>query len=244
MDSHTIAILTDVHGNAPALQAALADIDQEGTVERIYSLGDMIAIGPDTNQVLDSLLAREDVTMIRGNHEDAVLAVVDGKDPGSPGTERLHHCWVAEQLDPTFVPALRALPLRLVPRYAEHDLLLVHYHLSPEDRYLPVDREPSLEKLEANYQAHDVNAVCFGHHHPVHYFRSDTRLYLNPGALGCNDRPEARYALLTITAGGIAADLRAVPYDNRAFLASYHTLKVPAGDFILQLFHGNQHLAE
>jgi hypothetical protein len=84
--------------------------------------------------------------------------------------------------------------------------------------------------------------VCFGHHHPVHLFRSASRLYLNPGALGCNDRPEARYALLTIDRERVDVQFRAVPYDNRAFLDSYQALNVPAGEFILQLFHGNQHL--
>lgn len=244
MNSHTIAILTDVHGNAPALGAVLTDIDKIGQVERIYSLGDMIAIGPDTNQVLAMLFARDDVTMIRGNHEDAVLAVLDGKDPGSPGTERIHHGWVADQLDPTFVPSLRSLPLSLTLDYANHRLLLVHYHLSPAGRYLPADREPSLDKLEEQYRGCRADAVCFGHHHPVHLYRSGARLYLNPGALGCHDRPKARYALLTIADEGIGVELRAVPYDNRAFLASYHALDVPAADFILQLFHGNQHLAQ
>jgi hypothetical protein len=37
--------------------------------------------------------------------------------------------------------------------------------------------------------------------------------------------------------------MRDIPYDNRAFLASYERLGVPAGEFILQLFHGNQQSA-
>jgi putative phosphoesterase len=238
-----VAILTDVHGNAAALRAALADIDRTADVERIYSLGDMIAIGPDTNEVLDMLFFRDDVSMILGNHEDAVLAAVAGDDPGSPGTERIHHFWVASQIVPQFVSALRSLPRRLQPEYEGQQLLLIHYHLTPDGRFAPVDREPTLEKLEHLYAGSTAAAVCFGHHHPVHLYRSTQRLYVNPGSLGCCHEPLARYAILICESTGVHAELRAVPYDNRDFLASYRRLDVPAGDFILALFHGNQHLS-
>lgn len=237
-----IAILVDVHGNAPALKAALADIDREGRVDHIYSLGDMIAIGPDTNEVLDILFARRDVAMLKGNHEDAVLAAVDGNDPGTPGTERIHHLWVASHIARAFVPALRALPRVLEPEVEGQHLLLLHYHMTADGRLLPVDREPSLNKLERMYAGCRAVAVCFGHHHPVHYFRSARRAYVNPGSLGCCHQPLARYAVLACSRSGVQVEMRAVPYDNRAFLASYERLEVPARELILDLFHGNQHV--
>lgn len=58
-----IAIITDVHGNAPALKAALSEIDNRRDIEHIYCLGDMVAIGPDTNEVLHMLFSRADVSM-------------------------------------------------------------------------------------------------------------------------------------------------------------------------------------
>lgn len=40
-----VAILTDIHGNFPALQAVLVDIDSRGDIEHTFCLGDMIGIG-------------------------------------------------------------------------------------------------------------------------------------------------------------------------------------------------------
>lgn len=80
--------------------------------------------------------------------------------------------------------------------------------------------------------------VCFGHHHIVHEFKGRNRLYLNPGSLGCYHKPLARYGIVEVTQEGIAYRLREVPYDNRAFLASYRTLGVPDGELILKVFHG------
>lgn len=74
-----VAIITDVHGNASALKAVLRDIDQREDIDRLYCLGDMVGIGPDTNEVLELLFSRNDVSMITGNHDEAVLAIINGE---------------------------------------------------------------------------------------------------------------------------------------------------------------------
>ncbi|MEI4769072.1 metallophosphoesterase family protein [Psychrobacillus sp. FJAT-51614] len=50
-----LAIITDIHGNEMALEAVLQEIDQHGDIEEIWCLGDMIAMGPETNEVLFTL---------------------------------------------------------------------------------------------------------------------------------------------------------------------------------------------
>ncbi|GIN58170.1 hypothetical protein J8TS2_24890 [Lederbergia ruris] len=75
------AVLTDIHGNYPALRAVLKEIDRRDDIEHIFCLGDMIAIGPDTNEVLETLFSRKDVSMITGNHDEAVLALVNRRRP-------------------------------------------------------------------------------------------------------------------------------------------------------------------
>lgn len=82
--------------------------------------------------------------------------------------------------------------------------------------------------------------ICFGHHHPLHYFIGHNTIYLNPGSLGCNDKPTAPYAIVTIKNNKIKVNIKEVPYDNSSFLKSYHKLRVPERDFILKVFHGNQ----
>ena len=54
--SRSAAFLSDVHGNLPALEAVLADIDARG-IDEIYFLGDVLGKGPSVHEVLDLLLS-------------------------------------------------------------------------------------------------------------------------------------------------------------------------------------------
>lgn len=236
-----VAIITDVHGNSPALKAVLEDIDSQSNVEHIYCLGDMVAIGPDTDEVLATLFGREDISMLTGNHEGAVLAIFQGQEPTSSGEERAHHEWIVQHANKMLLLKLLDLPRSLRVEHEGKRLLLVHYHLDSTDNFLPIDQDPSSEKLDTFYNGNQADMVCFGHHHPVHFFESTERTYLNPGALGCCDRPVARYAVLHIDSTGISVEMKGIPYDNRQFLLSYEELEVPARELILKAFHGNQH---
>ncbi|MGE5673863.1 MAG: metallophosphoesterase family protein [Mycobacterium leprae] len=235
------AVLTDIHGNAPALRAVLADMARRGDIDRVLCLGDAIAIGPDTNEVLDLLGALHNLTMVTGNHEWSVLQLLAGRTLPPGMIEPDHEEWITDRLDPQYVPFLAALPMSARVAVGGRTVLLQHYHLDPIKVFASVDRQPSLERLESLYADAGADVICFGHHHIVHLFRSEQRLYLNPGALGCAGRPVARYGVLTLDRSAMNVELREVPYDNRAFLASYAQLGVPMGDFILQAFHGNQH---
>lgn len=239
--SSKVAIVTDVHGNSPALEAVLKDIDGQSDVKHIYCLGDMVAIGPDTNEVLEMLFGREDVSMITGNHEDAILAIFQGREPIYPH-EREHHEWIVEHTEKSFFPKLLKLPRSLEVEYEGKRLRLVHYHLDFDGNFLSIDTDPSSEKLDAIYKDSTADIICFGHHHPVHFFKSPQRTYVNPGSLGCCDRPVARYAMLHMDLADIKVEMKQVTYDNRQFLLSYEELGVPDRELILKAFHGNQHM--
>lgn len=238
--SSKLAIITDVHGNSAALKAVLNKIDSESNIQHIYCLGDMVAIGHETNEVLEILFNRNDVSMITGNHEEAVLAILDGKEPASYGEEREHHYWIAAGLDKRYIPSLKELPKKLSVVHEGKKLLLTHYHMDVNDKLLPIDMEPSREKLDKLYEESSHDVVCFGHQHNVHHFESSHRIYLNPGSLGCHHKPFARYAVLNIKEG-VEVHLKETPYENKDFLSLYNHLEVPAKDFIFKIFHGNQH---
>jgi predicted phosphodiesterase len=85
-----------------------------------------------------------------------------------------------------------------------------------------------------------ADMICFGHHHPLHYYTGEHTVYLNPGSLGCNHKPLAPYAIITVINNVVDVSLKEAAYDKTAFLKSYHTLQVPEREFILKVFHGNQ----
>ena len=108
--------------------------------------------------------------------------------------------------------------------------------------FRPLSRTQRQKILEQLYKGTEYKMVCFGHHHIIHHFVSNKRTYFNPGALGCYDKPLARYGIITLMEKehAISEELVEIPYDNKEFLQSYHRLQVPEREFILKVFHGGQ----
>ena len=63
-----VAVITDIHGNLPALLAALARLDELG-IERIYCGGDLVGYGPHPNEVC-ALIAARGIPTIHGNYRE------------------------------------------------------------------------------------------------------------------------------------------------------------------------------
>jgi predicted phosphodiesterase len=61
------AIISDIHGNATALESVLKDIDS-CSVDSVLSLGDNIGYGPEPEKVIDILRKRK-IPSVTGNHE-------------------------------------------------------------------------------------------------------------------------------------------------------------------------------
>ncbi|HKZ85810.1 MAG TPA: metallophosphoesterase family protein [Anaerolineae bacterium] len=79
-----LAILSDIHGNSIALDAVLADLRSQGSVDAIWVLGDLAAIGPDPVGVLDRLSTLENAVYVRGNTDKYVTT---GERPGPTAEE-------------------------------------------------------------------------------------------------------------------------------------------------------------
>jgi diadenosine tetraphosphatase ApaH/serine/threonine PP2A family protein phosphatase len=72
------AIISDIHGNLEALQAVLADIDQQH-VQEIYCLGDVVGYGPNPRECID-LIMRCRVVLL-GNHDQGAMFDPEGFNP-------------------------------------------------------------------------------------------------------------------------------------------------------------------
>jgi predicted phosphodiesterase len=91
-----VAVISDIHGNLPALEAVLADIDAVGA-QRIWCLGDTVGYGPFVNECVE-LVAQRCEVVLAGNHD---LAVRGDVDPASFGGTALAGVEYAKQhLDP------------------------------------------------------------------------------------------------------------------------------------------------
>jgi putative phosphoesterase len=189
-----IAVLADIHGVLPALEAVLAE-PEVVAAERIVILGDAAA-GPHPCEVLDRLLAFGDrAAWIRGNADRELVEYRRGKpapDPGSIGA------WAARQLSDRHLDWLSVLPLSLSLPVA--GLGRVHFcHATPrrDDEMVLVDSGfdrwgDVFDGLDA-----DVETVLCGHTHMPFLRLVNGRLVVNPGSIGMPyGRPGAHWALL------------------------------------------------
>lgn len=88
-------VLSDVHANSTALDAALAAV--EGRWERAVCLGDVVDYGPDPNEATERVKALDPI-IIRGNH-DKVVAGLAGLESFNP-VAQIAAVWTRAQLSP------------------------------------------------------------------------------------------------------------------------------------------------
>lgn len=238
-----LAILTDVHGNVQALDAVLRELDNQG-IDDVWSLGDMIGMGPDSNEVMARLLDRG-VKMITGNHDEAVLSLLAGTDhPESYAHTRPHHEWVARMLRPDYADALMKLPRTIEQTIGGERVYGIHYHIPEEKREAAIVDEPfhdivdaTLANMQRLYGDYEADVICFGHHHPVHVFHDEHKRYFNPGALGVAKDDLARYGVLQWDEAGLNVVPRSVSYDKQSFMNKMERDEVPQREVMWRLFY-------
>ena len=223
-----IAVLADIHGNADALRAVLKDAAEQGA-ERLIVNGDVVNRGPDSVQVMEELLARDDTSFVLGNHDD-LLRLWHTRSDKLPqdwyddpfwgatawSTEQLH---AAGLLD---VPGDWPLTARLSAPGLP-DVLLAHG--TPDDyrRGLSERTDPALVRRIADESGAGV-LVGSHIHRQADALVGDVRV-LNTGAVGspADGDPRAQYLLLTATPQGWQTELRRVPYDRSGVLQRFET---------------------
>jgi putative phosphoesterase len=216
-----LAVMSDVHGNLPALQAVLEDL-QHHQVDGIVVAGDFTG-GPqpvETMRLLRSLGA----WMIRGNSDTALLRYDAGDAPKAWRTSRQFALlrWGHRHVDKETLDFLRSLPEQRVVEIAGTAALRV-VHGSPRDPTESIfpDRDPAILDL-ALAQTSEPVLVC-GHTHIPWKVERHGRLALNPGAVcgPLNGDVCAQYAVLTWQDDHWQVQHHAVPYDLGKIRAAF-----------------------
>jgi predicted phosphodiesterase len=223
------AAIADVHGNCLALEAVVADIRAQG-IGAIVNLGDM-ASGPlDARRTMDALMELDAVHVL-GNHD---RWLIDRPVETMGSWERPAYA----QLDTSHLDWLRTVPSTRVFR---DQVFLCHATPADDNVYwleaVTPDgavRMASLEAIEKKAEGISQSLILCGHTHIARSVRlGDGRLVVNPGSVGGPGfsynvpfphvieagTPDARYAILELTAGSWSVTFRQVPYDNDAMAA-------------------------
>lgn len=215
-----VAVVSDIHGNLHALEAVLAELEQEAPDE-VWCLGDLVGYGARPNECCAAIEARASVCLA-GNHDLAVRGTIDLQEfSGDAGTAAR---WSREVL----TTESRAFLETLEPQAARAEVAL--FHASARDpvwEYVLSDRV-AIASLEVTEEP----IVLVGHSHVALHVQlagdgftgslspggtevelADARTLLNPGSVGQprDGDPRAAYLLLDLDAR--TASFRRVEYD-------------------------------
>jgi predicted phosphodiesterase len=217
-----VAALYDVHGNLPALEAALADAERVGA--DLILVGGDVAIGPMPREALDRLLALGDrAVYVRGNGDREIA------EPPSAGEldlwqERTR--WSAEQLDGGRLAFLAGLPDTVS---LEIDGLgpTLFCHGSPRSDEEILTAISSEARVAAAVADVDEGVVVCGHTHVQFDRPAAGKRLVNAGSVGMpyEERPGAYWALL-----GPEVELRRTEYDLDAAAAAIRATGFPDAD--------------
>ncbi|MGH2944853.1 MAG: metallophosphoesterase family protein [Solirubrobacteraceae bacterium] len=225
-----VAVITDVHANLPALQAALARIDELG-IERVYCGGDLVGYGPHPNEVV-ALIAEREIPTIYGNYDHAIAR--DSDDCGcayvTPRDRELGQGsveWTLAHTDRRSKDWMRALPFDLRFEVGATSVHLVHGSPRRVNEYLFEDKPDRLyERLAA---AEEAGALVFGHTHKPWVRTHGGVLFVNCGSVGKPKDGDLRgaVAVLRESAGGIDVTIERVAYDAEAVAAEVRASGLP-----------------
>ena len=245
-----IALFSDIHGNAVALDAVLADVDAQGGVDAYWVLGDLVAIGHDPVGVLERLIRLPNARFVRGNTDRYVFA---GDRPFPSITEAAADAellpilvevagtmaWTQGALTANgWLEWLAQLPLEIEATLPDGTRLL-GVHASPgRDEGDGISPFMSDAEIAAAMRGCDARLICVGHtHYPVDRCVGGWHVV----NLGCLSNPQmtesdlrASYVLLTADESGYAVQHRRVEYDRAAVVATLEQQRHPGGAYIIR----------
>ena len=214
-----IAVLSDVHGNALALEAVRKDL-RAVRPDAVLIAGDLVMNGPDPVGAVDALrtLESEGALIVQGNTDIAVAdfdyaAAFPQFTDGVPDTMRAAAEWAHDELDDERLEWLRHLPAER--RLWVDDTLVLVVHASPGSQTAGFDQSLDASVVLERLSRTDARVVCVGHTHVPEIRDFGWRVIVNDGSAGYvfDGEPTATWALVDVHDGNVTAEIRRTEFD-------------------------------
>jgi putative phosphoesterase len=225
-----VAIVSDIHGSLPALEAVVAELERESP-DDVWCGGDLGWGGGWASECV-ALVRERGWTTVKGNTD--VWITGDPQTLESPDDRRqLETIAAAHAISDDDAQWLLNLPLG---HSGPGSILLVHG--TPETPFFaPEPYDPAAEF--APYEGH-ANVVVYGHVHEAFTRRlTDGTIVVNAGSVGASkDEATACYLLLAHDGPEIVLRHRRVPYDRDAVRTRARELGAPLDEYIIRNLGG------
>jgi predicted phosphodiesterase len=223
-----VAIISDIHGNLIALDAALNAIAARD-IQSIICLGDVAATGPQPREVI-ARLKRIGCPVVMGNTDGWLLEpkLKAHKDPDKRRIQEME-LWAAKQLTPEDRAYLASFQPTITYELGDGKQLLA-YHGSPRSYSEHISPTMPDDELDAALSGYQADIFIGGHTHMQMFRRHRRSLILNPGSVGLafdqawpfdttvRNTPWAEYAIIDTLNGELTVEFHRVPFDIQSFV--------------------------
>ena len=215
-----LAVLADIHGNLPALNAVIDDMAQF-RVDQVVVAGDSVNVGPFSRETLECISGRG-WAIIRGNNAYYVTDFMTPRMPPHWSSFTLPP-WLNAQLGPRWIRYLACLPDTLTLRFPDAAPIRV-VHGVPGNPWAAITPLSTASQVHAWLRDIPEAAIICAHSHIALERQVDRWRIFNPGSVGnpLDGERSASYLILDGDHAGwrLAAHRRA-PFDDAAIYAAY-----------------------
>ncbi len=231
-----ILLISDIHGNYPALQA----IDQQlnaASFDYIVNPGDSLVYAPFPNETL-TWLAKHQAISILGNTDKKVIKLLLGKSfkkPGKPD-KRIMYTSTAEELTTQNRRYLLSLTTSHILKFfpqgkttRKHTVRLGIFHGSPADDEELLFADTPDTKFHELAKLTNCHIVVTGHSHTPYHKTVANVHFINPGSAGrmFDGDPRASCATLEITADTLTVHHFRIDYHIAEVIAKIRANGLP-----------------
>ncbi|MBL7200760.1 MAG: metallophosphoesterase family protein [Anaerolineae bacterium] len=219
-DRMRLAVLSDVHGNAWALESVLADVERHRP-HRFVLLGDLLADGPAPARTLALLRALPNATCVQGNTDRYLADLAQVVPPRSEMPDLIQTWrWAVDRLGEEGRRFLACLPTDAMLETPVGRVLATHGTPGNDEGLL----YPGRADTWADLNWHGARLLLVGHTHPPFVLETEGGTIVNPGSVGIPTPTgwRASYALVDLFGGGqIAVRHEQVAWDIEAYIAAF-----------------------
>lgn len=236
----SIAIISDIHGNLPALNVVLNHIKSKN-ISTIYCLGDLVDFAPWNNEVIETIISHN-IPCLLGNHDERVafdqpiipIAKHPQHETNARNTAINHSKQTVTEANKAF---LRSLPrsIRLTFTVAGKPTYVLLVHASTRSNAEYIYESHDLEDIRGMLYGEKADVLIMGHTHQSYIKYIDATaampagLAINTGSVGRSREgsPLASYLILNIDDDAIIPEIVKLPYPVEEVIKAIEASPIP-----------------
>lgn len=230
-----IAFISDIHGNAVALEAVINDLKSKN-IDKLFVLGDLCYRGPEPTRSLE-LVRTLNAEVIKGNADEWVVRGVREGEVPEAALEMMNkeREWTVSQLESSDLEYLKNLASQI--HLEENGVKVNGFHATPDSLFEVIPPHTEDEQIENKLmKATDAQIYVYAHIHKPYIRYINGKVIMNIGSVGLpfDGIPKASYGLIEIEDGNLCTSIQRVSYDVEKVVSLYQESHYPNADMMIK----------